>query len=150
VPGITKDQLSKLESESLAPLTFKAFPDEDCSMLDIAKIIRSKNSGPFELMLDIMFDTKEAYERVKNADILTNERVMELYRLQPEDINTNIFFEPALAWKCTLKRPWEQGTVGERDTLGTQQQAPLLYVRVPAVNRANIRFPQNTKYEKKN
>ncbi|KAJ5624421.1 hypothetical protein N7510_000730 [Penicillium lagena] len=134
VPGLTKDQLMQLESEALAPLKFKAVPSEECTMLEIAKIIRSKNSGPFELTLDIIFDTKEAYERVKKSGILTNERIMELYHLQTSDIITNMFFEPALAWKCTLKRPWEQGTVGERDTLGTQQHAPLLYIKVPSVN----------------
>lgn len=124
----------QLESETLAPLKFKSVPSEECTMLEIAKIIRSKNSGPFELTLDIMFDTKEAYERVKKSGVLTNERIMELYHLQTNDIITNMFFEPALAWKCTLKRPWEQGTVGERDTLGTQQHAPLLYIKVPSTN----------------
>ncbi|KAJ5100569.1 hypothetical protein N7456_006621 [Penicillium angulare] len=132
VPGITEEQLTQLESEGLEPLTFKSFPSEECTMLEIAKIIRSKNSGPFELTLDIMFDTKEAYERVKRANILTNARVMKLYHVKLDDIITNMFFEPALAWKCTLKRPWEQGTVGERDTLGTQQHAPLLDIKVPA------------------
>ncbi|KAJ5263391.1 hypothetical protein N7478_010996 [Penicillium angulare] len=134
VPGITEEQLVQLESENLEPLSFKSFPSEECTMLEIAKIIRSKNSGPFELTLDIMFDTKEAYERVKNTNVLTNERMMELYHLKSDDIITNMFFEPALAWKCTLKRPWEQGTVGERDTLGTQQHAPLLYIKVSAAN----------------
>ncbi|KAJ6087678.1 hypothetical protein N7467_006592 [Penicillium canescens] len=103
VPGITKDQLAKLESEGLAHLKLKAFPSEE-----------------------------EAYERVKSANILTNERVIKLYHLLADGIITNTFFEPVLAWKCTLKRPWEQDTVGERDTLGTQQHASLLYVKVPA------------------
>jgi len=44
-----------------------------------------------------------------------------------------MFFEPALAWKCTLKRPWEQGSFGERDTFGAQQHAPLLNIVVPGV-----------------
>ncbi|KAJ4861295.1 coA-transferase family III domain-containing protein [Trichoderma breve] len=43
-----------------------------------------------------------------------------------------MYFKPALAWKCTIKRPWAQGSVGERDTLGTQQHAPLLQIDVPA------------------
>ncbi|KAL3443596.1 hypothetical protein BJX65DRAFT_320525 [Aspergillus insuetus] len=130
-PGLTDEERAELAAEPLQPLTTKAVPQEECKMLDIAKIIRSKNSGPFELTFDIMFDTEEAYRRVKNADILTNERIMELYHLQRDDIITNMFFEPALAWKCTIKRPWEQGTVGERDTLGTQQHGPLLSIIVP-------------------
>lgn len=139
-PSLTEDAaalgLSDLErqallSESLEPLSSKPLPEGECQMMEIAKIIRSKNSGPFELTFDIMFDTMEAYDRVKNANILTNERIMSLYHLKSEDIIVNMFFEPALAWKCTIRRPWEQGTVGERDTLGTQQHGPLLSIVVP-------------------
>lgn len=104
-------------------------------MLNVAKIIRSKNSGPFELTLDIMFDRPETYFRVKSADILTNERIKELYHVKDEDILVNMYFEPALAWKCTIVRPWAQGSVGERDTLGTQQHAPLLALMVPPVKK---------------
>lgn len=110
---------------------FKSLPKEECDLLEVAKIIRSKNSGPFELTLDVMCDTEEAYTRLKSADILTNGVIQRLYQLQPSDILTNMYFDPAFAWKCTFKRPWAQGSVGERDTLGTQQHAPLLHLRVP-------------------
>lgn len=44
-----------------------------------------------------------------------------------------MWIEPALAWKCRLKRPGGvQGSVGENVTLGMQQHAPLLAVVVPA------------------
>lgn len=85
----------------------------------------------FELTFDIMFDKADAYRRVKDANIFTNERIMESYHLEREDIITSMFFEPALAWKCTTRRPWEQGTVGEHDSLGTQQHGPLLSITVP-------------------
>lgn len=101
-------------------------------MMALAKVIRSKNSGPFELTLDIMFDNKESYERVKAANILGNEVIKRLYKVEDQEILVNMFFDPAFAWKCTLKRPWAQGSIGERDTLGTQQHAPLLRIRVPA------------------
>jgi hypothetical protein len=71
-------------------------------MLEIAKIIWLKNSGPFKLIFNIMFNNKEAYIQVKDTDILTNERIMELYHLKSEDIITNMFFKPALAWKYTI------------------------------------------------
>ena len=133
-PGLTDAQRQQLASETLEPLATKPVPAGECKMLEIAKIIRSKNSGPFELTFDIMFDNREAYQRVKDANILTNERMMSLYHLKPDDIITNMFFEPALAWKCTIRRPWQQGTVGERDTLGTQQHGPLLTIVVPRRN----------------
>src|ERR1700712_326390 len=104
-------------------------------MMNIAKVIRSKNSGPFELTLDIMFDDHESYERVKKADLLTNSVIKRLYQVEDHEILINMYFEPALAWKCTLKRPWAQGSFGERDTLGTQQHAPLLSLVVPATGK---------------
>ncbi|KAJ5109843.1 hypothetical protein N7532_002488 [Penicillium argentinense] len=146
--GLTDAQREELASESLEPVTFKPVPSGECKMLEIAKIIRSKNSGPFELTFDIMFDIKEAYQRVKDANILTNERMLSLYHLKPEDIITNMFFEPALAWKCTIRRPWEQGTVGERDTLGTQQHGPLLTIVVPDPN-AKLPFQDRSSFTAK-
>ena len=107
-------------------------------MMAIAKVIRSKNSGPFELTLDIMLDDLESFERVKTANLLTNDVIKRLYCVKDEDIITNMYFEPALAWKCTLKRPWAQGSFGERDTLGTQQHAPLLTLKVPAVGKKAV------------
>jgi hypothetical protein len=32
------------------------------SIIDLVKIIRSKNAGPFELTFDIIFKDKETYE----------------------------------------------------------------------------------------
>ena len=109
----------------------KSVPLGATTMQHVADVIRSKNSGPLELTLDIMFSDRKTYERIKEADLLTNAVIQRLYGVSEDDIITNMYFSPALAWKCTLKRPWEQGSVGERDTLGTQQHAPLLSIRVP-------------------
>jgi len=79
-----------------------------------------------------MMDDQEAYGRVKEANVLINETIKRLYRVKDDDIITNMYFDPAFAWKCTIKRPWLQGSVGERDTLGTQQHAPLLDIIVPS------------------
>ncbi|KAH0422552.1 caib baif family enzyme [Colletotrichum camelliae] len=111
----------------------KSVPTGPATMRDVASVVRSKNSGPFELTFDIMFDDEKHYQRVKKANVLTNETIKKLYQIQDADIVVNMYFDPALAWKCTIKRPWAQGSVGERDTLGTAQHAPLLSVSVPAV-----------------
>ncbi|KAF4867656.1 hypothetical protein CGCSCA1_v013198 [Colletotrichum siamense] len=103
----------------------KSVPTGPATMRDVASVVRSKNSGPFELTFDIMFDDEKHYQRVKRANVLTNETIKTLYQIQDEDIVVNMYFDPALAWKCTIRRPWAQGSVGERDTLGTAQHAPL-------------------------
>lgn len=122
----------KIDNGELAKLTTKSVPTGEAPLNEVARIIRSKNSGPFELTFDVMFDDPAVYKRVKDAKIFTNETMKSLYRVTDDEILTNMYFDPALAWKCTIKRPWAQGSVGERDTLGTQQHAPLLAIRVPA------------------
>lgn len=51
-PTLTDEQRKQIASEGPEPLTTKPVPKVDCKMLEIAKIIRSKNSGPFELTFD--------------------------------------------------------------------------------------------------
>ncbi|KAF2158372.1 hypothetical protein M409DRAFT_61715 [Zasmidium cellare ATCC 36951] len=98
----------------------------------LASVVRSKNSGPFEITLDILFATRTAFDRAQRSDALTAERLRALYRLEsPSDIITIMFYRPALAWKCTFKRPWPQGSIGERDTFGAQMHAPLLSLALP-------------------
>ena len=48
---------------------------------DLASVIRSKNAGPFEVTLDILFDDPETYRRVKASGVLTVPRVARLFRL---------------------------------------------------------------------
>ncbi|OAA61781.1 hypothetical protein SPI_04640 [Niveomyces insectorum RCEF 264] len=98
------------------------------TIADVASVVRSKNSGPYEITLDILFDDPTLFAHVRDSNVLTSERLQGLYGLQDGDIVTNMFFEPASGWKATFKRPPTQlqGSVGERDTFGTQLHAPLL------------------------
>jgi hypothetical protein len=100
---------------------------------DLAKVIRSKNAGPFEITFDVMFSDVEKYRRVKESGVLTQELICKLYGVQPADIVTCMFFDPAQAFKFTLKRIGgsAQGSIGERDTFGAQQHAPLLDIEIP-------------------
>ena len=97
----------------------------------LAKVIRSKNSGPFELTFDVIFAEPAAYERVKSSGVLTRELMCRLYGVPDDDIVAFMFFAPALAFKFTLRRGWAQGSVGERDTFGAQQHAPLMDIEIP-------------------
>ncbi|KAI7782692.1 hypothetical protein LA080_013028 [Diaporthe eres] len=133
---ITEDRKIALRNGVLAPIAKKEVPKGRAKMSSLACVIRSKNAGPFELTFDIMFDSIEMYNRVRDADVLGNDVIRRLYGVEDEDIITNMFYTPALAWKCTIRRPWAQGSIGERDTLGTQQHAPLLNIEVPGTETA--------------
>lgn len=51
-----------------------------------------------------------------DANILTNECIMELNHIKADDL-IRLSFESAFAWKCTLKHLEEQGTAEERSNV---------------------------------
>ena len=71
---------------------------------DIARVIRSKNAGPFELTFDVMFDRADVYQRVMSSGAVTLRSLAKLYGLSDESVTTFQFFEPALAFKLTIIR----------------------------------------------
>jgi len=93
---------------------------------DITDIIRSKNSGPYELTLDIMFKDFDRFQQVCDAKVINEELVCKLYKITPEDIVSIVEFKPAKAIKITIRRPIVSGAPGDTDVYGAQQHAPLL------------------------
>jgi hypothetical protein len=100
-------------------------------LTDITDIIRSKNSGPYELTMDIMFSEEKWYKRVCEAKLINKELVSKLYKIPKRRIISIIEFDPAKAIKITIQRPICSGDPGETDVYGAQQHAPLLDVALP-------------------
>ena len=100
-------------------------------LVDIAKVLRSKNSGPFEITLDILFDNPESYNRVVLSNVINVQRICELYGLEAEDINNIVFYEKGLGIKITYNRSVSSGTFRDRDVYGAQQHAPLMDILIP-------------------
>jgi len=95
-------------------------------LTEIASVIRSKNSGPYELTFDVIFKDFEMYERVKAAKIFNEKMFASLYHVPESDIIGVVHFDPAKAIKTTIVRPISSGALGETDVYGAQQHAPLM------------------------
>ncbi len=102
-----------------------------CRLADLARVMRSKNAGPFEVTFDLIFPDRATYERVRRTGYFTRERVAALYRIPLDAVYDVVFFDPALAIKFTIARQRAQGSVGETDTYAAQQHGPLLDVELP-------------------
>lgn len=100
-------------------------------LVDLAKVLRSKNSGPFEITLDILFDNPTSYHRVVESGVINVQRICQLYNLEPKDICNIVFFEKGLGIKITYNRSVSSGTFGDRDVYGAQQHAPLMDILIP-------------------
>ena len=102
-----------------------------CYLADVASVIRSKNSGPYELTFDVMFGDRDTYEKVKEAGVLNRETMTKLYHVADKDVLASLYWDQAMAYKATIKRPAVSGGFGESDTHGSQQHIPLLYLVLP-------------------
>ena len=99
---------------------------------DMAKIVRSKNAGPFELTLDVFFKDRESFERVRESGFFSEALVAGLYRITEDEVRSITWFEPAQALKITIARTLPSGSPGDTDVFGAQQHAPLLELALPA------------------
>jgi hypothetical protein len=102
----------------------------------LASVLRSKNSGPFELTIDIMFKTEDQYRLIKEAGFLTAANFAKLYEIEEEDIVWSGFYDQALAWKGTIPRLFRakvQGNGGfmENDVHGSQKYSRFFDMALP-------------------
>ena len=100
-------------------------------LFELAHVLRSKNSGPFAVTLDILFDDPAAYERVVKSGKITPAAIAALYGVPPDAITDFALYPPGLGIKITLLREVSSGTAGDRDVYGAQQHAPLMNMEIP-------------------
>jgi hypothetical protein len=108
----------------------KAIPEGPTTVAEIARLIRSKNAGPFQLTFDVMFDHRREYERARDAGVFTQSRIAPLFQQRPDDVDI-YFCEHALAIKISIPRPSVQGDLMDSDSHGGQQYAPLMDLPIP-------------------
>lgn len=118
-------------------LTQEASPHSDPKTLgDIAKLIRSKNAGPYEVTLDVMFDSEAGYQLVKESNFLHAESMAHLFDICEADIVWQGFFDQALAYKVTIPRfrkgkPTPSGGFMESDVHASQQYTGFMNLALP-------------------
>ena len=98
------------------------------NILEAAKVIRSKNAGPYELTVDIMFKNREYFDMFRSKKLINEKQMAGVLKISESDILNLVWFEPANAVKITIKRPMPSGAPGETDIYGAQQHAPLLAI----------------------
>ena len=98
-------------------------------LFELAKLIRSKNAGPFQLTIDVMFEDHATYERVLASDVLTRERFSALYGTPTNAVKV-INYEAAYAIKITIPRPVASGDLRDGDMMGGQLYGPIVDIEV--------------------
>ncbi|HEY2522221.1 MAG TPA: DUF4387 family protein [Streptosporangiaceae bacterium] len=94
-----------------------------------ARLIRSKNAGPWELTIDVICDNERDFEAIRASGIMSQEFLAQAYRLDPGQVRT---FEhrAALALKASFVRPQPAGDITDTDVFGGQFHSPLVELDV--------------------
>ncbi|KAI1137608.1 hypothetical protein F5Y05DRAFT_404776 [Hypoxylon sp. FL0543] len=102
---------------------------------DLAKVVRSKNAGPYEITFDLIFESRDTYLKVKESGMLSPKTIAAAYNLSESDIVWCGFFDPAQAFKATIPRiragkRTAGGSFMENDVHGSQQHLALVNLKL--------------------
>lgn len=92
-----------------------------------AKVIRSKNAGPTEITIDLMFNDAAGFARALEAPSLSARVIAQRYGVQTVKV---IPYPAANAIKIVIPRTTIAGSPGDTDVYGAQQHRPLLDVEI--------------------
>lgn len=96
----------------------------------LAKIIRSKNAGPFRITFDVLFESRETFDAVERSAAITRQSVAAAFGVYDSAISSLFAVPTGKAFKVTLLRPIDQSALGETDVYGCQQHVPLMNLPV--------------------
>src|ERR1700710_12529 len=98
---------------------------------DVAKVCKSKNAGPFELTIDVVFEDAEKVRRVKATGVLNAALFARLYSVPTQTV---LFtpYDAAFAFKATLPRLVPAGDFGGTAVYGWPEQRPRLGLELRA------------------
>jgi hypothetical protein len=94
------------------------------------KLIRSKNAGPFQLTFDIMFRSRESFQKVRDCGIISPATISSLYQVPIEKVHFFVVDE-VNAIKITIPRPVFSGDLDDTDMYGGQFHGPLVRLLIP-------------------
>lgn len=93
-------------------------------LYDIAFVCRSKNAGPFQLTIDLMFTDRASFDRVLHSPAFTPETIAGLYRTDASKVMIKPF-ERVLTIKAVIPRLHGSDSPEDTDVYGSQQHFPL-------------------------
>jgi hypothetical protein len=100
------------------------------NICELARTIRSKNAGSFVITLEIIFDDRIIYNKVKESNSISKEEIARVYNIAPDEVFDFVYYDPGMGIKANIRRPIPSGGPGESDVYGCQQYAPLFNLEI--------------------
>lgn len=96
-------------------------------LIEIAKILRSKNAGPLFITFDLIFHNETDMKKVYK--FLTKEAIAKAYNTNINSIDI-IAYEIVNSIKITFPRKHISGSIYDNDIYGCQQHMPLANIEI--------------------
>jgi dimeric dUTPase (all-alpha-NTP-PPase superfamily) len=93
-------------------------------LYEVARVIRTKNAGPFKLTIDIFLNDVNTYMKLKSK--LSKELIAKLYNIREELIEGIHFVDSVLGVKITMIKDIPSDDLRCSDVYGAQQHGPLI------------------------
>jgi hypothetical protein len=100
-------------------------------LADIARVIRSKDTGINRLIFDVLFVSNDAYEAALRSNCFCARNVADELGFGLTSVVGTYFVDNCNAIKITVERPIMSASLGERDVFGAQQQLTLEEMVIP-------------------
>jgi hypothetical protein len=98
-------------------------------LIELTKMLRSKNAGPLWLTMDLSFESAQLLEKVLSSGVLSAKTIAGLYGV-PEDQVRIIPYPVVNAVKITVPRLVPSGDLLDTDIYGCQQHMALANLEV--------------------
>ena len=98
-------------------------------LIELTKMLRSKNAGPLWLTMDLSFESQELLEKVLASGALNEKTIAELYEVPQEQVRI-IPYPVVNAVKITVPRIVPSGDLLDTDIYGCQQHMALANLEV--------------------
>lgn len=96
-------------------------------LIDLAKILRSKNAGPLYITFDVIFNNLEDLRRAVKG--ISKEKISKAYGVDEEKIDI-VVYEIVNSFKITFPRKIISGSVLDSDIYGCQQHVLLANIEI--------------------
>jgi hypothetical protein len=100
-------------------------------LIDMAKVIRSKNAGVNKITYDIFFNTKQDYEEALRSGIFSKKQIARILGIRRKEIIGTYRADDCYAVKISTHRKVLSGSRDDRDVFGAQQHMKLMRLEVP-------------------
>ncbi|WP_158940403.1 DUF4387 family protein [Burkholderia sp. S171] len=100
-------------------------------LVDIARVIRSKDAGINRLTFDVLFVSKDAYEAALRSNCFCTRNVADALGFELTSVVGTYFVDNCNAIKITVEKPVISASPSERDGFRTQKQSMLERMIIP-------------------